>query len=178
MKNNNYAKAKSYLEVLSRWHEWWALAYLKDCFFINMLSTQREESINSLLKDFVNCKTRLIEFLEAFEYALDLCKEAEHIFAYKKLVYPILLTFPNLIKNQAASCLTCCYNLEFARIVCHHSLVAAVYLSFAYLDLVHFSKHWQKDQLKLELVKDYVNFYSQSQSQTPGILISHKLFGK
>ncbi|CAG8774528.1 9937_t:CDS:1, partial [Dentiscutata heterogama] len=77
-----------------------------DYFFADMLSTQRGESMNSLLKGFIDCKMRLMEFLEAFKSVLDLCEEAEHISVYKKLVYPILLTFPNSIKNQAASCLT------------------------------------------------------------------------
>ncbi|CAG8438629.1 11264_t:CDS:2, partial [Dentiscutata heterogama] len=95
MKNNNYAEAKSYLEALS----WWC-----EC----------------LLKEFIDCKTRLTEFLAAFEHALDLCKEAEHISAYKELVYPILLTFPNPIKNQAASYLTCYLQLQAPEILVSH----------------------------------------------------------
>ncbi|RIB30231.1 hypothetical protein C2G38_2153294 [Gigaspora rosea] len=48
----------------------------------------------------------LTEFLAAFELALDICEEAEHISAYKELVYSIPLTFSNPIENQAAGCLT------------------------------------------------------------------------
>ncbi|CAG8489617.1 17216_t:CDS:2, partial [Dentiscutata heterogama] len=208
IENDDYAEAKSYLEVLSWWREWWAPAYLKDYFFADMALTQRGESMNSLLKGFVDCKTRLPEFLAAFEYALDLCKEAEHISAYKELVYSIPQTFPNPIENQASettdddevSCFElscyesldiihwvrydghvlscCCRNLEFARIVCHHSLAVAVHLSFAQLDTIHFPKHWQKDPSELELAKDYVNFYSHSQSQVPKALTLHESCGE
>ncbi|CAG8772991.1 16358_t:CDS:2, partial [Cetraspora pellucida] len=232
IKNENYAEAQSYLGVLSRWRERWASAYLKDYFFADMSSKQKGESMNSFLKGFVDCKTRLTEFLAAFKHALYFREEAEHISAYKELVYPIPSDFPNPIENQAASCLMryawkkfeaewsekdayacekitndngmccfklsryerpdvirrvyydgkvlacCCCNLEFARIVCRHSLAVAVRLSLAQLDPVHFPKHWQKDLPKLELAKDYVNFYSHTQPQDPGTLASHESFGE
>ncbi|CAG8689726.1 21409_t:CDS:2, partial [Cetraspora pellucida] len=214
IENENYAEAQSYLGVLSRWRERWASAYLKDYFFADMLSTQRGESMNSLLKSFVDCKTRLTEFLAAFEHALYFCEEAEHISAYKELVYPIPSDFPNPIENQAANAYACeeitddngvccfklscyerpdvirrvyydgkvlaccCHNLEFAGIVCRHSLAVAVHLSLAQLDPVYFPKRWQKDPPELELAKDYVNFYSRTQPQDPGTLASHKSFGE
>ncbi|CAG8480989.1 5721_t:CDS:2, partial [Ambispora gerdemannii] len=196
VENDDYAKARSYLNILSQWRERWAPAYLKDYFFADMSSTQRGESMNKLLKGFLDSKIRLTEFLAAFERALDRCEEAEHIATYKKLVYPIRLTSQNSIENQAINYLTryawkkfaaewnakdayaceeitnnngvrhfklsryerpniicwvyyndciltcCCRNLEFAGIICRHSLAVV-------------------------LAKDYVNFYSHSQSQAP-----------
>ncbi|CAG8686674.1 4561_t:CDS:2, partial [Dentiscutata heterogama] len=206
MENDNYAEAKLYLEVLSRWHEQWAPAYLKKYFFADMSSTQRGESMNSLLKGFVDCKTRLTEFLAAFERALYFREEVEHISAYKELVHPIPSDFPNPIENQAASydngvrCFKlsryerpdvirhvcydgkvlacCCRNLEFAGIVCCHSLAVVVRLSLTQLDPVHFPKHWRKDPPELELAKDYVNFYSHTQPQDTETLTSHESFGE
>jgi hypothetical protein len=219
MENGNYVEAKSYLEVLNQWRKRWAPAYLKDYFFADMSSTQRGESMNRLLKNFVDSKTTLTEFLAAFERALDHREEAEHVAAYKELVYPIRQTFQNPIENQAANCLTqyawkkfsaewntkdayaceeiandgeirrfklsryerpdiirlvhyngrvlscCCRNLEFAGIVCRHSLAVVVRLSLDQLDPIHFPKRWRKDPPELELAKDYVDFYS-SQPQT------------
>ncbi|CAG8497027.1 7599_t:CDS:2 [Dentiscutata heterogama] len=169
--NDDYAEAKSYLKALSRWHERWALAYLKEYFFADMSSTKRGESINSLLKRFIDCKTRLTEFLAAFKCALNLCEEAEHISAYnakdayacKEITdYDDVHCFklsryerPDVIHqvyydSHVLSC--CCRNLEFAGI--------------------------QKDLPELELAKDYVNFYSRSQLQTSGILASHESSSK
>lgn len=47
-----------------------------------MTSTQRGESMNKLLKGFLNSKTMLTDFLAAFERALEVREEAEHISAY------------------------------------------------------------------------------------------------
>lgn len=71
--------------------------------------------------------------------------------------------------------LTCsCCNLEFARIVCRHSLAVAVQLSLTQLDPFYFPKCWQKDPSELELAKDYVNFYN----SVPGILTLYELSSK
>ncbi|CAG8464216.1 12500_t:CDS:2 [Cetraspora pellucida] len=169
MENDNYAEAKSYLEALSRWRECWAPVYLKNYFFADMSSTQRGKSMNSLLKGFIDCKTRLTEFLATFEHALNLCEEAEHISAYKKLVYPIPLTFPNPIENQAASCLMWYAWKKFeAEWSAKDAYVCEEITDY---DDVHYPP-------ELELAKDYVNFYSRSQSQVPGILASHESSGE
>ncbi|CAG8759456.1 16514_t:CDS:2, partial [Dentiscutata heterogama] len=148
IENDNYAETKSYLEVL-------------------------RESTNSLLKGFIDCKTRLIEFLAAFECALYFRKEAEHISAYKELKFETEwsekdayaceeITDDNGVRcfklsryerpdvihrvcydSKVLAC--CCRNLEFAGIVCCHSLAVAVHLSLAQLDLVYFPKCWRKD---------------------------------
>ena len=106
MINNNYAEARLYLEVLNQWCECWASAYLEDYFFTDISSMQRGESINKLLKGFLDSKTMLTDFLVAFERALDSREEAEHISAYKELVYLFCLTSENPIEKQAADCLT------------------------------------------------------------------------
>ncbi|CAG8529883.1 11368_t:CDS:2, partial [Scutellospora calospora] len=54
-----------------------ASAYLKDHFFADMFSTQRGESMNKLLKSFLDCKIRLTDFLAAFKQAFDHREEAK-----------------------------------------------------------------------------------------------------
>ncbi|CAG8434855.1 2853_t:CDS:2 [Scutellospora calospora] len=160
MVNDNYSRAKSYLEVLNHWREQWVLAYLKDYFFANISSTQRRESMNKLLKG----------FLDTF----DVCEEAEHLSLYKELdVY----TCEEITSDDELCCfkLSCyekpdaicwvCYdgckfacsyrNFEFARIVCRYSLAVA-----------------------LELAKDYINFYSCSQFQELGTQTLHESSSK
>ncbi|CAG8700154.1 1356_t:CDS:1, partial [Ambispora gerdemannii] len=53
-----------------------------------------------------------------------------------------------------------------------------VRLSLTQLDLVYFPKRWQKDPPELELAKDYVNFYSHSQSQAPETPTSYESSSK
>ena len=90
MVNKNYAEARSYLEALNQWHKRWASAYLKDFFFADMTSTQRGESMNKLLKGFLDSKTTLTDFLAAFERALEVCKEAS-IFPHIKSLFILLV---------------------------------------------------------------------------------------
>ncbi|CAG8575958.1 9138_t:CDS:2, partial [Diversispora eburnea] len=151
MVNDEYAQARSYLDALSKWHEQWALAYLKDYFFADMSSTQRRKSMNKLLKGFLDSKSTLTEFLAAFEQALDAREEAEQISVYKELVYSTCSTSQNPIKNQVANCLTRDLTLYVG------CAMMAIYLLAAITTL---------NPPELELVKDYINFYSSS--QVPG----------
>ena len=48
----------------------WAKTFLKTHFFGGMTTTQRCESINSYLKNFVNCKLSLHEFIRHVDIAL------------------------------------------------------------------------------------------------------------
>ena len=48
----------------------WAEAYLRDHFFADMTTTQRSESMNSYMKQFVKYRMRLYEFVKTYERAL------------------------------------------------------------------------------------------------------------
>ncbi|CAG8773995.1 1915_t:CDS:2, partial [Cetraspora pellucida] len=101
-----------------------------------MLTTQSLESMNKLLKRFFDSKTMLSDFLVAFEQALDACEEAEHIFAYKELVYPTQSISQNLIKNQAANYLS---ELELVK------------------DYINFYNHSQPQALETSTVNESFN---------------------
>ncbi|CAG8594182.1 6003_t:CDS:2 [Dentiscutata heterogama] len=58
------------------------------------------------LNQFLDSKTTITDFLAAFEQALEVHEEAEHISAYKELVYLSRSTSQNPIKNQVTKCLT------------------------------------------------------------------------
>ena len=57
--------------------------------------------MNKLLKGFLDSKTRLTEFLAAFEWVLDRREEAEHIATYKELVYPHPFDFPKSYRKSS-----------------------------------------------------------------------------
>ena len=49
----------------------WAPCYNKQLFMADMFTTQRGESMNSLMKSYMDATTSLINFLKAFELALE-----------------------------------------------------------------------------------------------------------
>ncbi|CAG8497083.1 2286_t:CDS:2, partial [Scutellospora calospora] len=134
--------------------------YLNHCidqnyFFADISSTQRGESMNKLLKGFLDRKSMLSDFLAAFERAFDTREEAKHVskkFAAKwsaKDAY----RYEEITKDDD---------------LCHFKLSRYEKPdNIRWLDSVYFPKRWQKDLSELELAKDYINFYSNAQSQTP-----------
>ena len=71
-----------------------------------MSSSQRAESMNKLLKGFLDSKTILTEFLAGFERALERREEAEDIAAVREILYPTHAITHNPIEQQATQCLT------------------------------------------------------------------------
>ena len=57
-------------------------------FFADMSSSQRAESVNKLLKNLLDSKTILTEFLAGFERALERREDAEDIAAVREILYP------------------------------------------------------------------------------------------
>ena len=49
----------------------WALCYNRQLFMADMTTTQRGESMNSLMKGYMDITTSLIAFLKAFKSALE-----------------------------------------------------------------------------------------------------------
>ena len=71
-----------------------------------MSSSQRAESMNKLLKGFLDSKTILTEFLAGFERALERREEAEDIAATREILYPTRATTNHPVEQEAARCLT------------------------------------------------------------------------
>ncbi|KAL3813010.1 hypothetical protein ACJIZ3_014278 [Penstemon smallii] len=83
-----------WLKGLFQIKEKWALVYGRETFCADMCTTQRSESMNSVIKKYISYKNELVEFFEHFERLLNdrRCKESRADF-YTSQSVPSLL-FP------------------------------------------------------------------------------------
>ena len=72
----------------------------------DMVSTQRGESMNNLMKGYMDASTSLLEFISAFESALEMRKESSEFLEYKQNNYNILHKTSSPFEQQAALLLT------------------------------------------------------------------------
>jgi hypothetical protein len=70
--NSDFSNAANYLQSMERTKEKWAGCYNKGVFMANMTTTQRGESINNLMKGYMDASTSLLSFLSAFMSALEI----------------------------------------------------------------------------------------------------------
>ena len=68
--------------------------------------TQRAESMNSLMKRYLDASTSLTEFISAFESVLNTRKENSEFLGYKQKNYNIIYKTSSPYEKQAASLLT------------------------------------------------------------------------
>ncbi|CAG8725289.1 13524_t:CDS:2 [Funneliformis caledonium] len=71
----NYPSTTKYLRKMDKNLTRWAPCYNKQIFMADMSTTQRGESMNSLMRGYMDATTSLINFLKAFESALEQRKE-------------------------------------------------------------------------------------------------------
>ncbi|XP_041026848.1 protein FAR-RED IMPAIRED RESPONSE 1-like [Juglans microcarpa x Juglans regia] len=67
-----------WLKSLYTEREYWVPAFLKDCFWAGMSTTQRSESMNAFFDGYVHAKTNLKEFVDQFDTALKKKIESEN----------------------------------------------------------------------------------------------------
>ncbi len=67
----DYFIIAKYLTRMDKNLERWAPCYNQQIFMADMTTTQREESMNNLMKGYMDAITSLIAFLKAFESALE-----------------------------------------------------------------------------------------------------------
>ncbi|KAJ1693496.1 hypothetical protein LUZ63_010194 [Rhynchospora breviuscula] len=85
----------------------WIPAYLHDHFWAGMISTQRSESINSFLDNYVNSKTTLRDFGKCFDRALARLRKREYDEDYEcKRGTSRLISKYNFIEQQFAEVYT------------------------------------------------------------------------
>ncbi len=60
-----------HLEKMDKVKEKWASCFNRDIFLANITSIQRGESMNNLMKNYINVTNSLLDFLKAFESALE-----------------------------------------------------------------------------------------------------------
>jgi hypothetical protein len=102
----DYPECVTYLDTMDNSKERWAPCYISDMFLADMTTTQRGESMNSLMKSYFDAKTPLKEFLEAFASALECRKEAELFAVYKENASNPTRTFTSPYEKQATTLLT------------------------------------------------------------------------
>ncbi|XP_020972838.1 protein FAR1-RELATED SEQUENCE 5-like [Arachis ipaensis] len=85
----------------------WATAYLREHFFGRIRTTSRCEGIHSLLKNYVDSKTSLLEFMHKFSEVLRLYRN-NHLTADFETFYkfPVLTTCLESFEKQAAELYT------------------------------------------------------------------------
>ncbi|CAG8714989.1 13946_t:CDS:2 [Funneliformis caledonium] len=66
-----FSDCKAHLERMDKVKEKWAPCFNRDIFLADMTSTQRGESMNSFMKNYMNATNSLLDFLKAFESALE-----------------------------------------------------------------------------------------------------------
>ncbi|KAL6537846.1 hypothetical protein OROMI_025489 [Orobanche minor] len=73
----------------------WVPAFVKDCFWAGMSTTQRSESMNAFFDGFVHSKTTLKEFVEQYENAFRKKAEIELVADYRSChtVIPLISQF-------------------------------------------------------------------------------------
>ncbi|XP_027071125.2 protein FAR-RED IMPAIRED RESPONSE 1-like [Coffea arabica] len=86
--------------------EKWALVYGRETFCADMTTTQRSESMNSVIKKYVSYKHGLLEFFEHFQRLLDDRRYNESVADFKGNQSTPAMTFPCRILQHAASVYT------------------------------------------------------------------------
>ena len=67
----DFPDCKAHLERMDKVKEKWAPCFNRDIFLADKTSTQCEESMNNLMKSYMQTTHSLLDFLKAFESALD-----------------------------------------------------------------------------------------------------------
>jgi len=99
----SYPDSNQYLSYMEKNKE---KCFNQDVFMADMISTQRGESMNNLMKGYLDASTSLSEFISAFESALEIKKESSKFLEYKQNNYDILYKTASPFEQQAALLLT------------------------------------------------------------------------
>lgn len=102
----NYPSATKYLIKMDKNLQYWAPCHNRKIFMADMTTTQRGESMNNLMKGYMDATTSLSTFLKAFESALDQRKEDLEFMKYREFATNVQLVTKNLVEKQAMQFLT------------------------------------------------------------------------
>jgi zinc finger SWIM domain-containing protein 3 len=101
-----YPSASKYLEKMNKNLKRWAPCYNRHLFMADMTTTQRGESMNSLMKGYMDATTSLTNFLKAFESALEQRKDDREFAKFYEDNKVISLLTANPHEKQASELLT------------------------------------------------------------------------
>ncbi|XP_020249141.1 protein FAR1-RELATED SEQUENCE 5-like [Asparagus officinalis] len=96
----------SWLTRMYSLREHWVDAYLKDCFWAGMTTSQRSESINAFFDGFVNANTRLVEFVGQYDKAVASRRASESHEDFMTLNTVPAMSFSNPIEEQVGNTYT------------------------------------------------------------------------
>ncbi|CAG8841571.1 40497_t:CDS:2, partial [Gigaspora margarita] len=102
----HYPKAVKYLSKMDKNLKRWAPCYNRQMFMADITTTQRGESMNNLMKGYMDAMTSLTTFLKAFESALEQRKEATEFIKYQEKNEIIKLVTSSPYEKQASELLT------------------------------------------------------------------------
>ncbi|CAB4405288.1 unnamed protein product [Rhizophagus irregularis] len=105
----SYPLASTYLSRMEKTKEKWAACFNCNVFIADMTTTQHEESMNNMMKGYLDASTSLMTFITAFQSALNAQMEKTEFYVYQQDNFNVLLflyktTSP--FERQAASILT------------------------------------------------------------------------
>ncbi|CAG8682802.1 21731_t:CDS:2 [Gigaspora margarita] len=101
-----YPLAVAYLSRMEKMKEKWAACFNCDTFIADMTTTQHGESMNNMMKGYLDANTSLTAFILAFQSALDVQNEKTEFWIYQQNNFNITYKTTSLYKHQAASILT------------------------------------------------------------------------
>jgi len=101
-----YPSSLKYLEKMDKNLLRWAPCYNRHIFMADMSTTGRGESMNNLMKGYMDATVSLTNFLKAFESALERRKEDEEFVKFCENNKTIALLTPSPYEKQASELLT------------------------------------------------------------------------
>ena len=78
----SYPLASTYLSRMEKTKEKWAACFNCNVFMADMNTTQRGESMNNMIKGYLDASTSLMTFITAFQLALDAQNEKTEFYIY------------------------------------------------------------------------------------------------
>ena len=101
-----FPDSKAHLDRMDKVKEKWAPCYNRDTFLADMTSTQCGESMNNLMKCYMNSTNSLLDFLKAFEFAMEQCDVDLQLIKYRQDQFNVILKTMSPLEYQAAELLT------------------------------------------------------------------------
>src|SRR4051794_30101538 len=101
-----YPSTTKYLRKMDKNLTRWAPCYNRQLFIADMSTTQRGESMNSLMKGYMDATTSLTNFLKEFESALEQRKEDANLVKFCEDNKVVLLLTASPYEKQASELLT------------------------------------------------------------------------
>ncbi|CAB4378322.1 unnamed protein product [Rhizophagus irregularis] len=102
----NFPDSKSHLERMDKIKEKWAPCFIRDTFLVDMTSTQRGDSMNNLMKGYMDASHSLLDFLKAFESALEQRENDLQLAKYKQIHENVTFKTLSPLEYQASEILT------------------------------------------------------------------------